>query len=101
MQVNASPSLASDTVADFNLKFAMVDAALTLADVGGNYAGGKPPVSLNGFDLIWENTSPVHVRFSPASPSLSFCPALSLHPLSCMNRMHDLHTGFGVLGPVP
>jgi hypothetical protein len=62
VQVNASPSLASDTVADFNLKFAMVDAALTLADAEGHYAGSKPPASLNGFDLIWENTAPVHVR---------------------------------------
>lgn len=61
MQVNASPSLASDTTADFNLKFAMVDAALSLSDVEGNY-GGKPPTSLNGFDLIWENAAAVHVR---------------------------------------
>lgn len=62
LQVNASPALASDTVADFNLKFAMVDAALTLADVEGNYIGSKPPSSLNGFDLIWENAAAVHVR---------------------------------------
>jgi hypothetical protein len=77
LQVNASPSLATDTVADFNLKFAMVDAALTLADVAGNYASGKPPASLNGFDLIWEHTSPVHVRFSPAPCHL--VPGMYLH----------------------
>jgi hypothetical protein len=59
-QVNASPSLATDTVADFHLKFAMVDAALSLTDVEGTF-GGKPPASLNGFDLIWENGAPVQV----------------------------------------
>lgn len=58
IQVNASPSLATDTAADFRLKFAMVDAALSLADVEGVY-GGKPPASLNGFDLVWENGAAV------------------------------------------
>lgn len=61
IQVNASPSLATDTVADFRLKFAMVDAALSLTDVEGVYAG-KPPASLNGFDLVWENGAAVQAR---------------------------------------
>lgn len=39
----------------------MVDAVLSLSDVEGTY-GGKPPASLNGFDLIWENGAAVHVR---------------------------------------
>lgn len=38
----------------------MVDAALSLADVEGTYAG-KPPASLNGFDLVWENGAAVQV----------------------------------------
>lgn len=36
----------------------MVDAALSLVDVEGAY-GGKPPASLNGFDLVWENGAAV------------------------------------------
>jgi tubulin polyglutamylase TTLL9 len=59
-QVNASPSLSSDTTVDFQLKFSMVDAALTLADVEGQF-GGNPPTSLHGFDLICDNGSFVQV----------------------------------------
>lgn len=60
-QVNASPSLSSDTPADFHLKFAMVDAALSLADVDGQFAG-NPPASFNGFDLICDNGSFMQAR---------------------------------------
>eukprot|EP00892_Ulva_mutabilis_P002744 jgi/Ulvmu1/12470/UM009_0122.1 len=70
IEVNASPSLATDTAADFRLKFAMVDAALSLADVEGVHAG-KPPASLNGFDLVWENGAAVQVH--PGLPSLLGC----------------------------
>ena len=59
-QVNASPSLASDTTSDFQLKFAAVDAALTLADIEGNF-GGNLPVSYNGFDLIFDNNNFIQV----------------------------------------
>lgn len=59
--MNASPSLASDTPADFALKFAAVDAALTLADVEGQF-GGQPPVSHNGFDLICDQNQLVQAR---------------------------------------
>ena len=58
--MNASPSLASDTAADFQLKFAAVDAALTLADVEGQF-GGSPPASHGGFDLICDNNAFVQV----------------------------------------
>jgi tubulin polyglutamylase TTLL9 len=60
VQVNASPSLSSDTPADFHLKFAMVDAALSLADVDNQF-GGNTPASYNGFDLICDNGSFVQV----------------------------------------
>lgn len=81
MQVNASPSLGTDTPADFRLKFAMVDAALSLADVEGVY-GGKPPSSLNGFDLVWENGAAVQACLHGAG---LFCvPHASLELQQCL-----------------
>ena len=68
--MNASPSLSSDTAADFHLKFAMVDAALSLADVDGQF-GGNLPASYNGFDLICDNGSFMQARSTlPCLPVL-------------------------------
>lgn len=53
----------------------MVDAALSLADVEGVY-GGKPPSSLNGFDLVWENGAAVQASLHSAG--LFFMPQASL-----------------------
>jgi hypothetical protein len=73
--------LNSDTPADFQLKFAMVDAALSLADVNNEF-GGHPPASYNGFDLICDNGSFVQVRvLSPSTSVDTGCP--STHIRNC------------------
>lgn len=41
-EVNASPSLSTDTAADHKLKFQMVDDCLTLVDVEGHFQGRLP-----------------------------------------------------------
>ncbi|KAK9808967.1 hypothetical protein WJX72_007153 [[Myrmecia] bisecta] len=67
IEVNASPSLVTDTPADHKLKFDMVDDALTLVDVEGKLEGSLP-ASYGGFDLVWDGSGPVPVH--PSLPSM-------------------------------
>lgn len=67
IEVNASPSLSTDTVADHHLKWGLVDDALGLVDVEGKLEG-QLPLSFGGFDLIWEGCAPVQPH--PALPSM-------------------------------
>ena len=46
-EVNASPSLSTDTVADHHLKWGLVDDALGLVDVEGKLEG-QLPLSFGG-----------------------------------------------------
>ena len=46
-EVNASPSLSTDTAADHQLKWGLVDDALALVDVEGKLEG-QLPVSFGG-----------------------------------------------------
>ena len=51
IEVNASPSMSSDTQTDHDLKFGLLDDMLTCVDVEGHF-GGKTPKRVGGFDLI-------------------------------------------------
>ena len=74
----------------------MVDAALSLADVEGTY-GGKPPVSLNGFDLIWENGAAVHVRplLMVPMPRFEHGNLRCIHTVPC-SRKHAFSKGCAI-----
>jgi tubulin polyglutamylase TTLL9 len=54
IEVNASPSMSSDTQTDHDLKFGLLDDMLTLVDVENHFAG-RAPRRVGGFDLICEN----------------------------------------------
>ena len=54
IEVNASPSMSSDTQTDHDLKFGLLDDMLTVVDVEGHF-GGRTPKRVGGFDLICDN----------------------------------------------
>ena len=54
IEVNASPSMSSDTRTDHDLKFGLLDDMLTLIDIEGHF-NGRVPRRVGGFDLICEN----------------------------------------------
>ena len=47
-EVNASPSLATDTPADYKLKSEMVSDVLDIVDLEGCRRGGRPPSTYGG-----------------------------------------------------
>lgn len=73
IEVNAQPSLSYDTKADRNLKFEVVNDALTLVDLEGRWGkeGAEPgmgrPVSYGGYDLICFKNRRVRPHTSIAS----------------------------------
>ena len=54
IEVNASPSMSSDTQTDHDLKFGLLDDMLTVVDMEGHF-GGRTPKRVGGFDLICDN----------------------------------------------
>eukprot|EP00891_Asterochloris_glomerata_P000817 jgi/Astpho2/817/e_gw1.00016.109.1_t len=70
IEVNASPSLSTDTPADFKLKFDMVADALSLVDLEGKL-GSNLPATYGGFDLVWDAAGPVQVH--PNMPTMLGC----------------------------
>lgn len=56
IEVNASPSLSSDTPADYELKFGMLDDAFSIIDMEGRLNHqDHPEPQVGGFDLVWNN----------------------------------------------
>lgn len=54
VEVNASPSLTSDSSDDYDMKFRMSEDMLCAVDVEG-YFNGETPYTVGGFDLILDN----------------------------------------------
>ncbi len=60
IEVNASPSMSSDTQTDHDLKFGLLDDMLTVIDLEGHFSKKKSiPRRVGGFDLICENGTEV------------------------------------------
>ena len=54
IEVNASPSMSSDTQSDHDLKFGLLDDMLTCVDMEQHF-NGRTPKRVGGFDLICDN----------------------------------------------
>eukprot|EP00240_Pyramimonas_obovata_P004703 CAMPEP_0118960834 /NCGR_PEP_ID=MMETSP1169-20130426/63839_1 /TAXON_ID=36882 /ORGANISM="Pyramimonas obovata, Strain CCMP722" /LENGTH=414 /DNA_ID=CAMNT_0006908987 /DNA_START=38 /DNA_END=1282 /DNA_ORIENTATION=- len=61
LEVNASPSLTSDTAADHELKFSMLNDALDIIDMEQTLPANHKELQVGGFDLIWDG-GPVEHR---------------------------------------
>jgi tubulin polyglutamylase TTLL9 len=70
IEVNASPSLSSDTVADAELKTRLVDDYMSVLDMEGAWGAAGPPSPCGGFDLIWDKEAPVACAEFPDCPSM-------------------------------
>jgi len=64
LEVNASPSLTANTLADYDMKFGMLDDVLTLIDME-KYLNGDE-MQIGGFDLLYRDG----VRFAPPQGSV-------------------------------
>merc|ERR1719265_2384047 len=53
LEVNASPSLTANTVQDYDMKFGMLDDALTIMDLEKYLSGTE--VQIGGFDLLYRD----------------------------------------------
>jgi tubulin polyglutamylase TTLL9 len=69
IEVNASPSMSSDTQTDHDLKFGLLDDMLTVVDVENHFAG-RAPRRVGGFDLICENGAEVRGEEFGALPTM-------------------------------
>ena len=72
VEVNASPSLSSDTIADKDLKFAMIDDMFTVIDLEGRFEG-RTPTRVGGFDLIVDQNQLVYKSETTSLTSLLGC----------------------------
>lgn len=79
LEVNASPSLTANTVADYEMKFGLLDDTLTIIDLEKYLTGNE--LQVGGFDLLYRDGQ----RFAPP-------PGLEVHSfLGCSNnRMAQL-----------
>eukprot|EP00931_Biecheleriopsis_adriatica_P076601 TRINITY_DN50293_c0_g1_i1.p1 TRINITY_DN50293_c0_g1~~TRINITY_DN50293_c0_g1_i1.p1 ORF type:complete len:534 (+),score=112.57 TRINITY_DN50293_c0_g1_i1:142-1743(+) len=59
LEVNASPSLTANTMADYDMKFGLLDDVLTLLDIEKYLAGSE--LQIGGFDLLYRDG----YRYSP------------------------------------
>lgn len=64
LEVNASPSLTANTVADYEMKFGMLDDVLSLIDIEKYLTGTE--VQVGGFDLLYRDG----YRYAPPEGSL-------------------------------
>lgn len=64
LEVNASPSLTANTVADYDMKFGMLDDLLTILDLENYLAGTE--LQVGGFDLLYRDG----LRYSPPEGSV-------------------------------
>jgi len=64
LEVNASPSLTANTMADYDMKFGLLDDLLTLIDMEKYLSGSE--LQIGGFDLLYRDG----VRFGPPEGSL-------------------------------
>ena len=53
LEVNASPSLTANTVADYDMKFGLLDDLLTLLDMEKYLSGNE--LQIGGFDLLYKD----------------------------------------------
>eukprot|EP00438_Fugacium_kawagutii_P021386 Skav232433 [mRNA] locus=scaffold189:192919:197144:- [translate_table: standard] len=63
LEVNASPSLTANTVADYEMKYGLLDDLLTLLDFEKYLTGNE--LQIGGFDLLYKDGS----RYSPPEGS--------------------------------
>merc|ERR1712228_473725 len=64
LEVNASPSLTANTVADYDMKFGMLDDAMTVLDLEKYLSGTE--LQIGGFDLLYRDG----LRYSPPEGSV-------------------------------
>ncbi|CAL1129708.1 unnamed protein product [Cladocopium goreaui] len=64
LKVNASPSLTANTVADYEMKYGLLDDLLTLLDFEKYLAGNE--LQVGGFDLLYKDGC----RYSPPEGSV-------------------------------
>lgn len=64
LEVNASPSLTANTVADYEMKYGLLDDLLTLLDFEKYLAGNE--LQVGGFDLLYKDGC----RYSPPEGSV-------------------------------
>ena len=72
VEVNASPSLSSDTAADKDLKFALIDDMLSVIDLESRFEG-RTPTRVGGFDLIVDQNQLVYKSESTSLMSMLGC----------------------------
>lgn len=65
LEVNASPSLTANTVADYDMKFAMLDDVMSMLDFERYLAGNE--LQIGGFDLLYRDG----FRYSPPDGSVN------------------------------
>lgn len=64
LEVNASPSLTANTVADYDMKFGLLDDLLTLLDMEKYLSGNE--LQIGGFDLLYKDG----IRFAPPDSAM-------------------------------
>jgi len=64
LEVNASPSLTANTVADYDMKFGLLDDVMTLLDLEKYLTGNE--LQIGGFDLLYRDG----LRYGPPEGSL-------------------------------
>ncbi|CAK9009951.1 unnamed protein product [Durusdinium trenchii] len=64
LEVNASPSLTANTVADYEMKYGLLDDLLTLLDIEKYLTGHE--LQIGGFDLLYKDG----LRYSPPEGSI-------------------------------
>merc|ERR1712187_785844 len=64
LEVNASPSLTANTVADYEMKFGMLDDVLSILDVERYLTGNE--TQIGGFDLLYRDG----LRYAPPEDSV-------------------------------
>mmetsp|Transcript_34178 Transcript_34178/g.97103 ORF Transcript_34178/g.97103 Transcript_34178/m.97103 type:complete len:492 (-) Transcript_34178:15-1490(-) len=76
LEVNASPSLTANTVADYDMKFGLLDDVMTLLDIEKYLTGTE--LQIGGFDLLYKEG----LRYGP--PEGSLCTSY----LGCANNRY-------------
>lgn len=72
VEVNASPSLTSDSADDYELKFGLTEDMFCAMDLEGYFAGDSPR-TVGGFDLIVDNNNIVHPGHPTEIPTMLGC----------------------------
>jgi tubulin polyglutamylase TTLL9 len=78
LEANASPSLTASTPDDYNIKFALIDDALSIIDMEGKMSGNE--IQVGGFDMIYNGKPVVPPPESVMTNKLgSYCDRTRVH----------------------